>query len=105
MFGQSPYTINLNANYLVSETVAANLAYNTFGERISKVGNSEVKADRYEQPFHKLDFVLSYKLNAYNFKFSVQNILGDDVEHIQNGKVVKSYDVGTDVGLSLSYKF
>lgn len=105
MFGQSPYTINVNVNYSAWENTNVNLAFNTFGKRISQVGNGQIGHDRYEQPFNKLDLNVSYTIADYKFKLSISNILNENVVHKQNGFTVNEYNVGTDIGLSASYTF
>jgi len=60
--GQSPWVLNLFLSYDNADTgTVARLLYNVFGPRIAAVGTNGVP-DTYEQPFHRLDLVVSQRI-------------------------------------------
>lgn len=104
MFGQSPYTVNVNASYLFSKyNTELNVAFNRFGKRVSGVGSAQQAGDEYEMPFNKLDASLSYKLSNYRFKFAASNLLDDDVVFKQVGTVTNKYKFGTEFSVGVTY--
>lgn len=105
MYGQSPYTINLNLFYTLKIGTEFNVAYNRFGKRISSVGNLNQQDDEYEMPFDKLDFTVSQKVNNYTFKLNAQNLLNDNVVYKQAGLVTNRYRVGLTYSLGVTYDF
>ncbi|WP_419570314.1 TonB-dependent receptor domain-containing protein [Rheinheimera sp.] len=83
----------------------ATLTYNVFGKRIAFAGVNS-KDDAYEQPFNSLDFVYSYTpWEATSVKFSMKNILDEDVEIMQQGELLQRRVEGQSFGLSFSYKY
>ncbi len=105
LYGQSPYSLNLNYYWKIEELNSTlNLAYNTFGKRISSVGSLNQGDDEYEQPFHKLDLVASREWGAWTTKLSLSNLLDDDVEFVQSGIVTDTYSPGRTVSLGFSYE-
>ncbi|MEP1307309.1 MAG: carboxypeptidase-like regulatory domain-containing protein [Balneola sp.] len=106
MYGQSPYTINLNAFYLIPSIDSEfTLSFNTFGERISAVGNNEQPDDEYEQSFNKLDFNFVKSFGKASLNASVENILNDNVVYKQGDIITNRYDVGTTFTVGFSYSF
>ena len=106
MFGQSPYTLNVNAFYLMPGINSeATLSFNTFGKRISAVGNNEQPDDEYEQPFNKLDFNFSKNFGKASVNASIENILNDNIEYKQGDVITNRYDVGTTFTIGFSYSF
>lgn len=104
MFGQSPYTFNINASYLFAKyNTEMTIAFNRFGKRIAGVGSRQQAADEYEMPFNKLDASFTYKLNNYKFKFSASNLLDDDVVYKQSGIVTNKYNLGTTFSVGVTY--
>ncbi len=106
MFGQSPYTFNANAYYLLKNIDGElTLSYNTFGKRISAVGNNEQPDDEFEQPFHKLDLNFTKNLGKASLNASIENSLGDHVEYKQGDVITNRYEVGTTFSIGFSYSF
>lgn len=104
MYGQSPYTANLNAFYLIPKWKAEfNLSYNTFGPRISTIGSSVQEDDEYEQSFHRLDANFNKRFRKTNVKIGLDNILNDDILFKQNGLVVERYLPGMTFSVGISY--
>lgn len=102
--GQSPYVVNLQFGYdSADERWAATLLYNTFGERIVKVGLLGAP-DIYEQAVNALDFTLSYKLDKrWKFGFKAKNLLDDTFTFTQGSEVTRSYQKGRSFSLSVSF--
>jgi TonB-dependent receptor len=106
MYGQSPFTLNANAFYTLPVIESSlNISFNTFGKRISAVGNNEQPDDEYEQPFNKLDLSLSKNFGSTSVNLSIENLLGNEVEYIQGGVVTNRYQVGTTFSVDISYSF
>ncbi|MEO8209900.1 MAG: TonB-dependent receptor [bacterium] len=113
--GQSPYTINLGLYYDNYDFgLSANLLYNQFGEKISEVGRFGFN-DVYEQGRDVLDFSISKSfLQNFEGKFTIKDILDQDVVFTQNftlndneevEKIVRRETTGTNFAFTLSYKF
>ncbi|MBO6623023.1 MAG: TonB-dependent receptor [Balneola sp.] len=106
MFGQSPYTLNMNAFYLMpSIDSELTLSFNKFGERISAVGNNEQPDDEYEQSFDKLDLSFTKNFRNASINASIENILGDNVVYKQGDIITNQYEIGTSFSISFSYSF
>ncbi len=106
MFGQSPYTLNVNAFYVLpSIDSELTVSFNTFGERISAVGNNEQPGDEYEQSFNKLDLNFVKNLGNASISASIENILHDDVVYKQGEVITNQYEVGTTFSVGFSYSF
>ena len=89
MFGQSPFTVNVNAFYTFPEIKSdLTISFNTFGKRISTVGNNEQPDDEFEQPFNKLDITFVKRFNNTSLTASIENLLGDD-EYKQGDVIIK----------------
>ncbi len=115
MQGQSPYVLNLQFGYDNYHTRrSAVLLYNVYGERISALGING-NPDIYEEPFHKLDFVLKWGLNdtydeqrkklGYTLSFKAKNLLDSAVTMKQGGKTTQEYEPGRSFSLGLSVKY
>ncbi len=108
MWGQSPYTFNLNLFYQNYESgTIATLSYNTFGKRIAQVSQVGIyQTDNphiYELPTHHLDFSLTQKLLNFQLKFGIRNILGTKTIWEQNGKRWASNFHGSTIIFSITY--
>lgn len=106
MYGQSPYTFNAVATYVVPGIgLESHLSFHTFGPRISAVGNAQQPDDEYEQPFHQLDLHLSRRFGAARLSLGIENLLGDHVRHTQGQVTTVRHEVGrtVSVGISLAY--
>jgi outer membrane receptor protein involved in Fe transport len=102
--GQSPYVVNVMLEYNhpgLGTTVSG--MYNVFGRRIAEVGASGIP-DIYEEPFHRLDFVITQPLNGrLNLKLSGKNLLDREVEFTQGGNVQRHYRKGRSFSLKVAY--
>ena len=114
MMGQSPYVVNVTWGYDGVETGnSALLLFNQIGERLVALGTYG-NADKYEQPFAKLDFVAKWNLNnngsersalTYGLKFKATNLLDSEVEVTQDGKKTFYYKPGSEYSLSFSVRY
>ncbi len=115
MQGQSPYIVNMQLGYDNFFTRrSAVLLYNVSGERISALGING-NPDVYEQPFHKLDFVVKWGLNdtydeqvkriGYNITFKAINLLDSEVKMKQGDKTSMRFFPGRSYSLYFSMKF
>ncbi len=115
MQGQSPYVFNLKFGYDNFFTRrSAIFLYNVYGERISSLGING-NPDIYEQPFHRLDFVLKWGLNdtydeqekriGYTLTFKVKNILDSEITEEQGGRTTSRIQPGREFNLSFSMKY
>ncbi|WDD98549.1 TonB-dependent receptor plug domain-containing protein [Thalassomonas actiniarum] len=103
MTGHSEYVVNFQLGYDSADgNHSGSLVYNVFGERILAAGAGD-RGDAFEQPFHSLDLVYTYYPSySGTVKFKVQNLLGEDMEVLQDNIKVKTREIGT--GFSVSYK-
>ncbi len=115
MQGQSPYVANLKFGYDNFFTKkSAILLYNVYGKRISSLGING-NPDTYEQPFHRLDFVVKWALNdtydeqekkiGLEVSLKLKNILDKDIERTQGSDVVEKYKPGRSLALGFSMKY
>jgi len=115
MQGQSPYVVNFQFGYDNFFTRrSAVLLYNVYGERISALGING-NPDIYEQPFHKLDFVVKWGLNdtydeqskkiGYGLTFKASNLLDSAITMKQGEKTSLRYSPGRTFSLSFSMKY
>lgn len=120
MQGQSPFVVNLFAEYERSDWgTQLRVLYNVFGERIDSVGASG-QPNRWEQPRHQLDLAFAQRLpKGFGLRLSAKNLLNWPVQIIQKGTVqalrgpdapegyvegvTYRYRPGATVSLSLSY--
>jgi hypothetical protein len=104
--GHSKHVVNFQLGFdSDNDQHNATLTYNVFGKRIAFAGVND-KDDAYEQPFNSLDFVYSYTpWEATSVKFSMKNILDEDVEIMQQGELLQRRVEGQSYGLSFSYKY
>jgi hypothetical protein len=105
--GQSKFVANASLSYLHPEgRTEAQLSWNVFGERISRVGVNGLP-DVYEQPFHQVDFTLSQKLpwDGFGLKLRLRNLLDPEVRFEQGGAPTRAYRKGREAALSVEWKF
>lgn len=105
--GQSKYVGNLSLSYLHPEgRTEAQLSYNVFGERISRVGINGLP-DVYEQPFNQLDLTLSQALPWQGFfvKLRLRNLLDPEARFEQGGEATRAYRKGREAAISVEWKF
>lgn len=109
--GHSKYVVNASLGYdSPDERHSASLLYNISGERIFFAGTSG-NDDAFEQPFGSLDLIYNYyPTENLSLKVKVSNLLDSSREFEQknssgaNVKILEQ-EVGTSVGLSLSWKY
>lgn len=115
MQGQSPYVANLKFGYDNFFTRrSAMFVYNVFGERIDSLGVDGVP-DIYEQPFHRLDFVVKWGLNdtydeqvkriGYDVSLKLKNLLDEEETYKQGDLIAKRIAEGRALSLGFSMKF
>lgn len=105
--GQSKYVANASLSYLHPDgRTEAQLSWNVFGERISRVGVNGLP-DVYEQPFNQLDLTLSQKLpwDGFGLKLRLRNLLDPEVRFEQGGEPTRAYRRGREAALSVEWKF
>lgn len=106
MFGQSPYTFNANAFYLLPNIDSElTLSFNTFGKRISAVGNNEQPDDEFEQSFNKLDLSFTKNFGKASINASIENILNDDITYKQGDTITNQYEIGTTFSVGFNFSF
>jgi len=115
MQGQSPYVANIQVGYDNFFTRrSAVLLYNVYGERISELGIFG-NPDIYEQPFHKLDFVVKWGLNdtydeqekkiGYDLTFKAENLLNSAKTRTQGDKTTFQSYPGRFYSMTFSMKY
>lgn len=104
--GQSPYVLNLGLSYTGPQLgTLATVLYNEVGRRLDTVGSSSLP-DIYEESRGRLDLVVEQPFgNGLSAKLSAERLLGSEVEFTQGGRVVREYDVGRELSLSVSWNF
>ncbi len=110
LFGQSPYVANLSLRFSEPATgITVNLAYNVAGPRITEVGTllgENGLPDIKEQPFHQLDWVISWQAGEHvRLKLSWKNMLFDTREYRQGNLLVLSEQPGTDVSVGATFSY
>lgn len=102
--GQSPYVLNFGLSYTRPSTgTSATLLYNRFGRRIDAVG-SALLPDIYEEARDQLDLVASHPLGrGLSLKLAASRLLGTVVRFTQDGDLVRRYDAGRTISLSVSW--
>ncbi len=106
MYGQSPFTLNGELFYRVPVIgLETHLSYNTFGPRISAVGNAQQPDDEYEQPFHRLNLNVSRTIGSATLSLGIENLLGDEVHYRQGNVTTTRYEVGRTVTAGVSFSF
>ena len=102
--GASPWVVNLQIGYdSPSERFEWTLAYNEFGERISRAGTLG-QPDIFEEPFAQLDFNWKFRFrDHWTLGLSAENLLDPDVQFTQGEETTRLFKRGRKFGLSLSY--
>lgn len=113
MFGQSPYSVNMELAYvdIVDSGIKASLNYNIFGERIAVVGGADPNI--YEQPRGLMNFTLSKTFKQFTLTARARNILNPEYlftqEYNPEGAnnepfIFRSYKLGRAFSLGASFK-
>lgn len=83
----------------------ATLLYNIASKRIVSAGLLGAP-DKYEQPFHQLDFVYSQTINKWlSVRLNMQNLLDDDVLVLQGGELTRQFRRGRQFNLGVKINF
>jgi outer membrane receptor protein involved in Fe transport len=108
---QSPWVVNAQLGWDDAGDdgtgTAFALLYNVSGRRIRAVSNPNLNIpEQYEEPFHRLDFVLSQTLPR-GFKLGVraQNLLNAEQTWKQGDIVVRRFRRGVDLAASVAYSY
>ena len=104
MMGQSDYVINGTVAFDQPRWgTSVRLLFNTFGERISRVGGYGIP-DTYEQPFARLDLAYNQRLSAYwSVKFQAVNILNPEVKYLTGQEPLATYKLGRTIAAGITY--
>lgn len=102
--GQSPYVLNLGLTWFEPATQwSASVLYNRFGDRIDAVGG-QATPDIFEQGRGQLDLVLEAPLSrGWKAKLSANRLTGNIINFTQGGDILRSWDRGQTISLSLSW--
>ncbi|MCX6141234.1 MAG: carboxypeptidase-like regulatory domain-containing protein [Candidatus Kapabacteria bacterium] len=111
MWGQSPYTVNVGlfyTNFSTGSTI--NLAYNTYGKRIIKVGQRGAyqfdDPHVYEMPRQMIDISLTQSLGStFEMKFAIRDLLNQPLYWQQGGVNIQSNVRGSTYTFGISYRF
>lgn len=107
--GQSDWLGNFQLgweDYDNGESFAVVLNYT--GERLSGVGINQVQ-DEFERPPLMLNLVYKHDFDVsghiVEMSLEAANLLGDDIQFLQEGQVIEQYDIGRSFSLGITYKF
>ena len=104
--GHSQHIVNFQLGYdNPTWKTQATLLYNVASERIMTAGIRGAP-DKYERPFHQLDFVVSQNLyKGLSSQLSMQNLLDDDVLIMQGDEIARQFRRGRvfNVSVRLTY--
>ncbi|MGZ0020344.1 TonB-dependent receptor domain-containing protein [Nitrosomonas sp. wSCUT-2] len=100
--GHSSHIVNFQFGYDNPATkTQATLLYNVSSKRIVSAGLLGTP-DKYEQPFHQLDFVISQHLyKRLSGQLTMQNLLDDDVLIMQGDEISRQFRRGRFFNLSV----
>ncbi|PTN12536.1 TonB-dependent receptor [Nitrosomonas aestuarii] len=83
----------------------ATLLYNIASKRIVSAGLLGAP-DKYEEPFHQLDFVYNQTVNKWlSVRLNMQNLLDDDVLILQGGELTRQFRRGRQFNLGVRISF
>lgn len=102
--GQSPWVMNAGLTWSdpLSGASAA-LLFNRFGRRIDAVGR-EATPDIYEEARSQLDLVVEAPFRGWSVKVAAGRLLGNEVEYTQAGALLRGWDLGRTLSLSVGWK-
>ena len=81
------------------------LLYNVTSKHIVSAGLLGAP-DKYQQPFHQLDFVYNQSVNKWlSVRLNMQNLLDDDVLILQGGELTRQFRRGRQFNLSVRMSF
>ncbi len=104
--GHSSHIVNFQFGYDNPATkTQATLLYNVASKRIVSAGLLGTP-DKYEQPFHQLDFVISQHLyKRLSGQLTMQNLLDDDVLIMQGDEISRQFRRGRFFNLSVRFAY
>lgn len=101
--GQSPYVLNAGVTWADGSGLTATVLFNRFGQRIDAVGGRGTP-DIYEEARSQLDVVVEREFgNGLRAKLSAARLLGGETRFTQGGDLLRSWDEGRTVSLSLGW--
>jgi outer membrane receptor protein involved in Fe transport len=105
--GASPWIVNLDLSYDITDNSKLTLAYNVFGQRLYAIGSQGI-GDAYEQSVNTLNAVYQVQFNEHwDLKVKAGNILNPYVDIIQKNAeqdhLINRYRRGFDFGVALNY--
>ncbi|MCB1986044.1 MAG: hypothetical protein KDF49_11500, partial [Nitrosomonas sp.] len=81
------------------------LLYNVTSKHIVSAGLLGAP-DKYQQPFHQLDFVYNQSVNKWlSVRLNMQNLLDDDVLILQGGELTRQFRRGRQFNLGVRISF
>ena len=81
------------------------VSLNRVGERLRLTGR-QGQPDVFQSPITVVDFKYTVTLfEDWKVEASVGNLLNEEVEWLQGGRVFRAYESGIDAGLGLKYNF
>jgi TonB-dependent receptor len=102
--GQSDYVINAGLTWITPWGASASGLFNRFGQRIDAVGGISLPAE-YEEARSQLDLVFEQPLpQGASFKISANRLMGNVVTFKQFDEVLREYDLGRSISVSLSWE-
>ena len=114
--GQSPYIVNLGLVYSPEpgmggdrtgrgpKDLTVSVLFNRFGRRIDAVGG-QATPDIYEEARSQLDIVVERRiLSGAKLKLSASRLVGNRVEFTQDGGLLRQWDTGRTVSLSIGWE-
>ncbi|PKM10033.1 MAG: TonB-dependent receptor [Gammaproteobacteria bacterium HGW-Gammaproteobacteria-3] len=104
--GHSKHIFNARLGYDNPDSgTQATLLYNVASERIIAVGLLGAP-DKFEQPFHQVDFVVSQSLDdQFSLKLSMRNLLNDTFIVRQGDVVTREFKKGREFKIAVSFNF
>lgn len=116
--GQSDYVVNLGLTYIeASNGLSFTILFNQIGRRISEYGNAQY-ADIYENPRPLVDGQISipFKETKGSVKINFSDILSKNAIFYQDlnedgaynedtDNLIRNFDIGSKISLSLNYRF
>ena len=102
--GQSPYVVNVGLTYVwPGRGTSGTVLYNRFGRRVDAVGGLSLP-DVYEEARDQLDIVVEQAMpGGFDLKVTASRILGNRVTFTQGGELLRRYDTGRTISLSLNW--
>jgi outer membrane receptor protein involved in Fe transport len=102
--GQSDYVVNAGLTWVTPWGATTSGLFNRFGKRIDAVGGISLPAE-YEEARSQLDLVFEQPLpQGASFKISANRLMGNVVTFKQFDDVLRQYDLGRSISVSLSWE-